>query len=347
MLFSQIFPNNQIPIPCFDPTALALYQNYVAPLGTSTVSFNPSRPTRDDQFTLRLDHKLNDTQQLTFYYYFDDDSRTEPFSTFQGAGANLPGFGSLFKTRVQQINVGHTWTIGTTAVNEFRFNYFREGQGNLDHPVNTLDVHDSCVTVPAALCFQDPSDPNPEAGITTNIPERQGLPYVSVPGGFAIGNNFEGELPQTGNTFQWTDNFSKILGKHSLKFGVDVRRQIFDQFLYFDIDGEYLYTSDSTLCTSPAQTDCDSPFTNDVGSGTSYPNYFIGAPSEYVQGAAQGENLRNTALYLFAQDSWKIKPSLTLNYGLRWELNTNYADTGNRLQTFRPGQATTKYSVLA
>ena len=345
-LFSQIFPNNQIPIPCFDPTALAVYQNYVQPLGNSTVSFNPTRPTRDDQFTLRLDHKLSDTQQLTFYYYFDDDSRTEPFSTFQGAGANLPGFGSLFKTRVQQLNIGHTWTIGTTAVNEFHFNYFREGQGNLDHPVNTLDVHDSCITVPAALCFQDPSDPNPEAGITTNIPNRQGLPYVSVPGGFAVGNNFEGELPQTGKTFQLTDNYSKIFGKHSLKFGVDVRRQIFDQFLYFDIDGEYLYTSDSTLCTTATQTDCDSPFTNDVGSGTSYPNYFIGAPSEYVQGAAQGENLRNTALYLFAQDSWKIKPSLTLNYGLRWELNTNYADTGNRLQTFRPGQATTKYSCL-
>ncbi|MGB9336987.1 MAG: carboxypeptidase regulatory-like domain-containing protein [Candidatus Acidiferrales bacterium] len=346
VLFTDIFPNNQIPIPCFDPTALAVYQNYVAPLGNSTVSFVPTRPTRDDQFTLRFDHKLNDSQQLTAYYYFDDDSRTEPFSTFQGAGADVPGFGSLFKTRVQQINIGHTWTIGTTAVNEFHFNYFREGQGNLDHPVHTLDVHDSCVTVAAAFCFQDPTDPNPQAGITTNIPNREGLPFIAVPGGFAVGNNFEGELPQTGNTFQWTDNYSKIIGKHSLKFGGDVRRQVFDQFLYFDIQGEYLYTSDSTLCTAPNQQGCDAPFTNDVGSGTSYPNYFIGAPSEYVQGAAQGENLRNTALYLFAQDSWKIKPSLTLNYGLRWELNTNYADTGNRLQTFRPGTATTKYSCL-
>ena len=345
-LFSQIFPNNQIPIPCFDPTALALYQNYVAPLGTSTVSFIPTRPTRDDQFTLRLDHKLTDTQQLTAYYYFDDNGRTEPFATFQGAGSDVPGFGSIFKTRVQQINIGHTWTIGTTSVNEFHFNYFREGQGNLSHPVNTIDVHSSCVTIPTSLCFQDPSNPNPQAGITTNIPNREGLPYVTVPGGFAIGNNFEGELPQTGQTFQWTDNFSKIIGKHSLKFGGDVRRQIFDQFLYFDINGEYEYTSDSTLCTSASQGNCDSPFTNDVGFGTSYPNYFIGTPDEYIQGAAQGENVRNSALYLFAQDSWKIKPSLTLNYGLRWELNTDYYDTGNRLQTFRPGAVSTKYSCL-
>ena len=56
-----------------------------------------------------------------------------------------------------------------------------------------------------------------------------------------------------------------------------------------------------------------------------------------------GGDTRNTALYLFAQDSYKLKPNLTLNYGLRWELNTPYYDTGNRLQTFRPGQATTQY----
>ncbi len=329
--YSSIFPNNKIPIPCLDPTALALYQNYVAPFGTATVSFVPIRPTRDDQFTLRFDHKLSDKQQLTAYYYFDDDARTEPFSTFQSAGANLPGFGSLFATRVQQINIGHTWTIGTTAVNEFHFNYFREGQGNLDHPVNNVDVHSSCVTVPAAFCFQDSTNPNPSAGITTNIPGREGVPYINVSGGFIIGNNFEGELPQTGNTYQWTDNYSKIIGKHSLKFGGDVRRQVFNQFLYFDVDGEFTYSSSDQ---------------NDVGFGSLYPDYFLGLPSGYTQGAAQGENDRNSAVYLFAQDSWKIKPSVTLNYGLRWELNTNYYDTGNRLQTFRPGAMSTKYSCL-
>ncbi len=52
-------------------------------------------------------------------------------------------------------------------------------------------------------------------GITTNLPGRVGLPFINVSGGFAIGNNFEGELPQTGNTFQWTDNFTKIVGKHT------------------------------------------------------------------------------------------------------------------------------------
>jgi hypothetical protein len=71
-------------------------------------------PNRDDQTTLRFDHKLTGAQQLSIYYYFDDDSYTAPFSDFQAAGANVPGFGGIFKTRVQQINASHTWTIGST-----------------------------------------------------------------------------------------------------------------------------------------------------------------------------------------------------------------------------------------
>ena len=63
----------------------------------------------------------------------------------------------------------------------------------------------------------------------------------------------------------------------------------------------------------------------------------------YLQGSAQNEFLRSTALYFFGQDSWKIRPNLTLNYGLRWELNTPIADIGQRVQTFRPGQDPTVF----
>ncbi len=148
-----------------------------------------------------------------------------------------------------------------------------------------------------------------------------------------------------GNTFQWTDNFTKIIGKHTIKFGGDVRRQKrFDQFLFFNVSGQFTFLTDSNLC-SPLNPNpsCDTPVTNDVGASDAYPDYFIGTPNSYTQGAAQGENLRNTALYLFAQDSFKLKSNLTLNYGLRWELNTPFYDLGNRVQTFRPGQATTQY----
>ena len=70
-------------------------------------------------------------------------------------------------------------------------------------------------------------------------PQHEGLPFIQLSGGFTIGNNGEGELPQVGNSFQWSDNVSKVIGNHSFKFGGDVRRQRFDQTLYFDVSGEY------------------------------------------------------------------------------------------------------------
>lgn len=331
--YSDLFPNAQVPTACFDPTANALYQKWVAPVGTGTVSYTPPLVENDDQFTIRFDHNFSTTQHFTAYYYFQDTNQTQPFSNFQAAGANVPGFGGLFKTRVQQVNLSHTSTIGSSAVNEVRFNYFREGQGSLNHPVNILSsLHDACGSlVPSANCFADPN--NPSTGITTNIPGREGVPFVSVAGGFVIGNNFEGELPQTGNTYQFSDNYSKVMGTHSLKFGADFRVQKFYQFLYYNINGDFAFQNGgSNNSLNPSATAADA-----------YPDYFLGVPTTYSQGAAQAENLTNYGFYLFAQDSWKIKPNVTLNYGLRWELNTPYADSGNRLQTFRPGQDTTKY----
>jgi hypothetical protein len=333
-LYSSIFPGNKIPTSCFDPTALGVYNQYVAkfqsqsdPTNNQLIS-SGNQNLRTDQFTVRLDHNITPSQRFTAYYYFEDDSRTDPFSTFQAAGANLPGFDALFKTRSQQWNLSHTWTIGSSAVNEFRFNYFRESQQSQNHPLNTFaSVQDSCIDIAPTSCFTDPT--NPSAGITTNLPGRVGLPFINVSGGFAIGNNFEGELPQTGNTFQWTDNYTKTVGKHTIKFGGDVRRQRFDQFLFFEVSGNYSFTN---------QQNGDQIAGNDA-----YPNYFLGAVNSYQQGSAQGENVRNSALYLFAQDSYKVSNSVTLNYGLRWELNTPYYDRGNRIQTFRPGQATTQY----
>ncbi len=63
--YDSIFPNEQVPKACFDPTALALYQNYVAPVGTGTLSYAPDKKDREDQFTLRFDHNFTTTQHFT------------------------------------------------------------------------------------------------------------------------------------------------------------------------------------------------------------------------------------------------------------------------------------------
>src|SRR6266851_160065 len=321
--------NSQVPIACMDQTALDLMNQFVpqANIGDNTFQGVPLGHEHSDQFTVKIDHELTKKQHLTGYYYFEQHHLEKPFARFQSGGANLPGFGDLTDERIQQINIAHTYAIGSTAVNEIRFTMFREGQGTFLHPQHTNLVQDSCKTVAAANCFADPT--NPDLGIHPGLgATREGVPFVNISGGFNIGNNFEGELPQTGNTYQWSDNFSKTIGRHDLKFGGDIRYQQFDQTLYFDISGQYFYFGGGP---------------NDPGYSDLFPNYLLGVPDEYGQGSAQEELVRSKSVYLFAQDSWKLKPNVTLNYGLRWELNTPLADIGKKVQTFRPGQTSTVY----
>lgn len=337
-LYSDLFPGNIIPLGCLDPTAVDLLQYVPIPAnGTDKLVTAPVQPERGDQFTLRLDHRISGSQNLSFYYYFDDHHLVSPFAQFEAAGANVPGFGSITNERFQQYNITHTWTINNTTVNEFRFNYNREAQRTFQHPVFTTSIHSSCPQAKSWLlaafpggvpCFDDGAPGNP-TGIHPNLgPQHEGLPFIQVSGGFTIGNNGEGELPQVGNSFQWSDNISKVVGKHSMKFGTDVRRQRFDQTLYFDVNGEFFVDETST---------------NSTLGDTAFSDFMLGLPGSYGQGSAQVENVRSTGLYLFAQDSWKIKPNLTLNYGLRWELNTPIADISKHVQTFRPGQVSSVY----
>jgi Carboxypeptidase regulatory-like domain len=331
--YATIFPDNVIPQQCMDQTALDLLKHYV-PLGNVSDTIfqaGPLQHERSNQFTVKIDHELTKNQHLTGYYYFTQHYLAKPFAKFQAGGATMPGFGDLTDERIQQLNISHTWTIGSTAVNEARFTFFREGQGTFLHPQNTALVQDSCTTVPAGQCFTDPTDPTNALGIHPNLgANREGVPYVNISGGFAIGNNFEGELPQKGNTYQFSDSFGKVFGNHSIKFGGDFRENQFDQRLYFNINGSYYIYGGG-------------PNDPQASDGNLFANYLLGLNDNYIQGSAQDELIRSKGVYLFAQDSWKIRSNLTLNYGLRWELNTPLADVGKKVQTYRPGQNTSIY----
>jgi len=338
--WSTVFPNGTIPSACQDPVAANL-MNYI-PGASVTI---PVSTDNEDQFTVRFDHRINDKQQFTAYYYFNDLRQLEPFNQFEQAGANVPGFGNFNNNRFQQWNLTHDWTITNSIVNEAHFTYMREGQLGFLKPQTTGAVTSSCSSAAAApYCFTGTSDssainqlisgsgiPAGKAGITPGLPTTlTGVPFISIGGGAIMGNNSEGILPQVGNSFQWSDNLTWVKGTHTLKFGVDIRRQRFDQYYYYDINGSYSFDNSGPNAIIP-------------GDGDNYAEFLLGLADTYGQGSGQREDVRGTSVYPFAQDSWKIKPNVTLNYGLRWELDTPPTDIAGHVETFRPGQNSTVY----
>ncbi|MFZ0146046.1 MAG: carboxypeptidase regulatory-like domain-containing protein [Candidatus Sulfotelmatobacter sp.] len=340
--WSSVFPSGVIPTACQDPVASNLLQKFVpaANVGTGQNQVVPVGTINADKFEFRLDHKINDHQSLTAYYYFNDNRELDPYDTFEAAGANTTGFGNENNLRYQQWNFTHTWTINNAIVNEAHFTYMREGQLGYIKPQTTGALTSTCSGAAAQFCFTGTSDSSAitsefgtaaNLGITPGLPSSlTGVPYVNISGGASFGNNFEGFLPQVGNSFQWSDGLTWVKGNHTFKFGVDIRRARFDQYYYFDVNGEYTFDNSGPNGIIP-------------GDGDQYAEFLLGLADAYTQGSGQREDVRSFAAYPFAQDSWKIKPNITLNYGLRWEYSPPMTDISGHVETFRPGQNSTVY----
>jgi hypothetical protein len=341
--WASIFPTGVIPVGCQDPVAANLLGLYVpaANSGTNQYQTITTGTKNGNQFTFRFDHRINDHQNLTAYYYFDDGYELDPYNTFEQAGATVPGFGSFDNVRYQQWNFTHNWTLNSAMVNEAHFTYMREGELGYLKNQNTGAVTSSCTGAALPYCFTGVSDAPAiqtafgtaaNLGITPGLPSSlTGVPFVNISGGGEFGNNFEGFLPQVGNSFQWSDELTWVKGTHTIKFGVDIRRARFDQYYYYNINGEYTFNNTGPNAIIPN------------GDGDNYAEFLLGLSDSYSQGSGQREDIRSTSVYPFIQDSWKIKPNLTLNYGLRWEYTPPPVDISGHVETFRPGQNSTVY----
>ncbi len=301
-----VFPTLQIPSNQWSAPAQQLLQSIPAPNQAgnyfSTSAYNET--LNDDKTAIRLDANTR-WGLFSTYYFFDNFSQNNPYPTAQG-GASVPGFNALNLGRAQLFNVGNTRTLSATAVNEFRFSYLRDSN-DLGRPQGGVGVS------LASQGFEvGPGTP----GIVALSPQTEGVENVAF-NNYSIGTNTN-ELRESSNTFQWLDNFSKVLGKHTLKLGGEFHYDQVNTHAIAQFNGSFLFFGSQT--------------------GSDFLDFLLGAPTQYNQSQLQPFYGRNKYLGLYAQDSWRLRPNLTLNYGLRWDRIEPWYEKYNQIATFEPGR---------
>lgn len=202
-----VFPNGSIPESAWSAPAQALLQYIPQPnQGTSFFSTSAYNETlRDDKGALRLDTNTR-WGTLAAYYSRDDYFQDNPYPTGQG-GANVPGFNATSLGRAQLLSLSETKTLGSNMVNEFHLSYLRFSN-QVGQPVGGAGPklsEQGFVEGPGTL------------GIVPLDPKIEGIENVSL-NSFTFGVDTTG-LVQVNNLFQVTNDFSKVIGKHTLKMG--------------------------------------------------------------------------------------------------------------------------------
>jgi hypothetical protein len=304
-----VFPNEMIPMTAWSSAATGLLPYIPHANITDNPNFNFSTSAfdnrlRDDKGGIRLDFNTSNWGTISGYYHVDDSDLN---AAYPNGGATVPGFNGISDTRGQVLVISDTKSFGSTAVNEVRFSYLRTAN-HLFTPQGGLGPSLESLGFPGG--FSAPGGIGP---ITASL---QGVPNVNF-------NNFSIGVPsdttrQFNNTFQIQDNFTKIIGRHSIKFG--------GQFHYDQINDRNFYGENGSYDFGGGET------------GSDFADFLIGAPDDMIQASEQILDSRTKYAGLYAQDSWRITPNLTLNYGLRWDMIQPWYDTGNKIETLIPGE---------
>ena len=239
------------------------------------------------------------------YYSLDNYTENNPYPTAQG-GANVPGFNALNTGRAQLAVLGYTKTLGASAVNDFRLSYTRDAN-DLGKPVGGLGV---------SLASQGFVTGAGTLGIVPLASGNQGVENVFF-NNFTIGSDPD-RFYQVNNGYELDDNFSKVVGAHSIKAGVHVDFDQINTHPYADLNGSFNFYGTET--------------------GVDFADFLLGIASQYTQNDLRPFYGRNKYVGLYVQDSWRIAKNLTLNYGLRWDRIEPWYEKYNNNITLVPGE---------
>ena len=212
----------------------------------------------------------------------------------------MPGFDAASNGRAQLLSLQHTMTFGASALNEAHLSTMR----------NANAVGQPRGGVGPALAEQGFN------GIVPLKPPTEGIENVAF-NDFTIGVDTTA-LVQTENIFEGADAFSRIIGKHGLKFGGELHRDQINTHPDVVFNGSYSFNGSET--------------------GVDFADFLLGVASSYTQGQAESFYNRNLYMAAFAQDSWKATNQLTVNYGVRWDRIRPWLEKYNQLQTLVQGE---------
>ncbi len=298
------FPNNRIPEARITPFAREILKLY--PLPTSDVAtgnnFFTTLSDRSDhnQILGRLDHRFNERNSLFFRYAFFDGIDTNKSPIEEG--------GQATDVRTHNIALSYLHTFGARSVYELRLGYNR----------------------PSYLILQDGAFSNDYAtllGLKNLLrdPVGFGVPQIGLTGSSGIGTDTN-PTTQISNVYQIVNILSLIRGSHSLKTGADLRKVNYNDRSERFVRGSFSFTG--AMTANPQ---------NRATTGVPVADLLLGLPlTAGGSNTSLAGNFNGFTYGFFAQDDWKVSRRLTLNLGLRYELNTRYTDVQNRLTRFDP-----------
>ncbi len=310
----QPFPGNQIPEVGIDPLSRAILARLPlpnlpnAPAGQNNNINVGQRRVTSDQFTLRLDHQLTDRHQIFGRFLFFNSKQLFPFvpNTFAQNPSAPPGFGTHKDDTGRNLALGLTSVFRPTLINDFRLGYmyfFGTKQAENIHS-NFLD---------ALGIARAPGSTN------------RGIPAINVPGYADMGDSdiFQPQIRKD-NTFQFTDNLVWVKGRHTWKFGADVRR--LRLFYLVEDFGQGVFS-----------------FSDGFGSvsGAAFSDFLLGRPFlSFAQAGNSGGNDRLNYVGLYFADEFHPTRRLTLTYGLREEFYSPPTNADGRASILDPSNAT-------